>query len=135
MRTSALVLCLVGCMGGPVVDPATTAPRTPQIPLQPQISKLPNGMTVMLVPDASADLVSVMVRYRVGTIDTAPGQESLAHLAAHVSYVGPTGDSTLWDQLDRVGTWIDLNPDVEHTDFTEQCQPQQLGEVLRLEAQ
>jgi predicted Zn-dependent peptidase len=105
------------------------------VPLQPRTFQLANGMKVVLVEDSHADMAKVLVRYRVGAIDDPVGQEGIAHLAAHLSYAPTTGTLTLWDQLDRIATWIDLTPDVEHTDFTEQTDPDDLGEVLKLEAQ
>jgi predicted Zn-dependent peptidase len=77
----------------------------------------------------------VLVRYDVGAIDDPVGQEGVAHIASHVSYAPTTGALTLWDKLDHVATWIDTKPDLENTDFTEQCEVQQLPIVLRVEAE
>jgi len=136
MRIAALVVVgLIAACATNAEEATPPPPRAPQVPLQPQTFRLSNGMKVILVPDSSADIASVLVRYHVGSIDETPGQEGVAHVAAHLSYAQRTGTLTLWDQLDRVGTWINTTPDVEHTDFTLQFEPQQLAEVLKLEAQ
>ena len=136
MRIVAVVVALgVGACSVNVAEPPSTPPRVPQVPLQPQTYQLANGMKVILVPDATADIASVLVRYQVGAIDEPAGQAGVAHVAAHVSYAPATGRLTLWDQLDRVGTWINTTPDASHTDFTVQCEPQHLAEILRLEAE
>ena len=45
---------------------------------------LPNGLHVLLAPDPNARLVSVQVRYAVGSADDPNGRRGLAHLVEHV---------------------------------------------------
>jgi hypothetical protein len=56
--------------------------------------KLPNQLTVAMMPDRRVNLVSVEVRYQVGAAEDPPGKTGLAHLVEHVMFarrVGPGG--------------------------------------------
>ncbi|HEX4450926.1 MAG TPA: hypothetical protein VH143_08665 [Kofleriaceae bacterium] len=106
-----------------------------EIPLHPQTYHLQNGLTAILIPDATADVASVLVRYGVGAVDDPTGQEGIADLAAHVSYASVrTGKLTLWDELDAISTRIESNTRNTTTDFSEACLPEHLEDVLKIEA-
>jgi zinc protease len=114
-------------------DPAI--PHALEIPLTSYTYHLANGMRVVFVPDSSADMMTVFARYDAGAIDDPPGQEGVAHLAAHLTYTQlATPTATLWDALDRSATWISATPTSNRTEFSEQCLPEQLPLVLKLES-
>jgi zinc protease len=120
-----------------VSSPAPTSrARAPiEIPLHPQTYHLQNGLTAILIPDATADVASVLVRYGVGAVDDPTGQEGIADLAAHVSYASVrTGKLTLWDELDAISTRIESSTRNTTTDFSEACLPEHLEDVLKIEA-
>src|SRR5687768_16269309 len=48
--------------------------------------ELDNGMQVIVLPDATTDLVEVDVRYEVGSNEDPPGKEGLAHLVEHLMF-------------------------------------------------
>src|SRR5262249_32892691 len=48
--------------------------------------KLANQLTVAMMPDPRVNLVSVEVRYFVGSADDPPGKTGLAHLVEHVMF-------------------------------------------------
>jgi len=50
--------------------------------------QLKNGLRVVLHRDTSAPLVTVNVRYRVGSKDEVPGKTGLAHLFEHMMFQG-----------------------------------------------
>jgi zinc protease len=78
-----------------------------------------NGLEILLLPDASTNLVRVDMRYRTGAGVDPPGKRGLAHLSEHVSFTllpqGPTGPE-LKDLLGLVA--LDYNafttPDATH---------------------
>jgi zinc protease len=49
---------------------------------------LPNGLTVVLIPDRSAPVVTVTVWYHVGSKNELPGRTGFAHLFEHVMFQG-----------------------------------------------
>lgn len=53
--------------------------------------KLPNQLTVAMIPDPRVNLVSVDVRYSVGMVDEPPGKTGLAHLVEHVMFARRAG--------------------------------------------
>ncbi len=76
---------------------------------------LDNGLTVLLLEDASFPLVSVQMLYRVGARDELPGRSGLAHFVEHLAFRGSEGfpDTGLVSSIYAVGgewhgyTWID----------------------------
>ncbi|MFO0602638.1 MAG: pitrilysin family protein [Polyangiales bacterium] len=68
----------------PLPDPAAMLPA-----MRVERFSLPNGLDVVLSPEAEGRQVVVGVEYRVGTGDCPPARASLAHLAEHLTY-GPT---------------------------------------------
>src|SRR5262249_59981726 len=51
-----------------------------------QHAKLSNGMTVIVLPDPTTQLVEVDVRYQVGSREDPPGKAGLAHLVEHLMF-------------------------------------------------
>lgn len=51
-----------------------------------QHAKLSNGMTVIVLPDPTSQLVEVDVRYQVGSREDPPGKAGLAHLVEHLMF-------------------------------------------------
>ena len=76
--SAVAVLLLSACV--------TTAPQqsAPAIELR----TLPNGLRVVLAPDASAPLVHVGVYYAVGPREEPPGRAGFAHLFEHLMFEG-----------------------------------------------
>src|ERR1700760_3085568 len=62
---------------------------------------LPNKLTVAMIPDDRVNLVSVEVRYTVGTADDPPGKAGLAHLVEHLMFERKSQDGALklWDRV------------------------------------
>src|SRR5215510_14478379 len=54
-----------------------------------------NGMRIVVMPDATTELVEVDVRYEVGSREDPPGKAGLAHLVEHLMFVQrPDGPQT-----------------------------------------
>src|SRR4051794_38456707 len=72
-------------LGGAVreVHGAARPPR-----LQYRLSRLPNGLTVILSEDHSTPIVHVQLWYHVGSKDERPGRTGFAHLFEHMMFKG-----------------------------------------------
>ena len=70
----------------PWSDTAFAAVRPPH--LQYQITKLANGLTVILSEDHSTPIVHVQLWYHVGSKDERPGRTGFAHLFEHLMFKG-----------------------------------------------
>src|SRR3970040_1953676 len=70
----------------PWSDAALAAVRPPH--LQYQITKLSNGLTVILSEDHSTPIVHVQLWYHVGSKDERPGRTGFAHLFEHMMFKG-----------------------------------------------
>lgn len=97
---------------------------------------LPNGLTVAMIPDPHANLVSVGIRYRVGSAEDPPGKPGLAHLAEHVTFAqGAEPDGpTLSERLQLVALHHNAytTPDATHYDAI--ALAPELDALLALEA-
>jgi zinc protease len=80
---AATMLCLVG---GATSAPVLGAVRPPK--LEYQITKLPNGLTVILSEDHSTPIVHLQIWYHVGSKDEKPGRTGFAHLFEHMMFKG-----------------------------------------------
>src|SRR3954454_10387853 len=89
MPRSCRVLAAAVLAGGGVfaaVQPALAASRPPK--LQYEITKLPNGLTVVLSEDHSTPIVHVQLVYHVGSKNERPGRTGFAHLFEHLMFKG-----------------------------------------------
>jgi zinc protease len=75
--------------------------------------KLPNGLQVLLVPDASKPTTTVNVTYRVGSRHENYGQTGMAHLLEHLLFKGSPKHPNVWGEFNKRGlrangtTWFD----------------------------
>jgi zinc protease len=65
--------------------------------------RLDNGLRVLLLPDASADTVTVHVTYLVGSRHESYGEKGMAHLLEHLLFKGSRGHADLKQELTRRG--------------------------------
>jgi zinc protease len=78
------VLLLMVC----VAAAAGVQSRPPTIKIPFETFTLPNGLTVVLAPDAATPTVAVTAWYHVGSKDEVPGRTGFAHLFEHVMFTG-----------------------------------------------
>ncbi len=75
--------------------------------------RLPNGLQVLLFPDATSSTITVNLTYFVGSRHEGYGETGMAHLLEHLTYKGTTRYPKLWEDLERRGaqmngsTWTD----------------------------
>src|SRR5688572_21998107 len=86
-RAAAAALVLVALTAAWTWDgDIAAAVRPPR--LQYQITKLPNGLTVVLSEDHSTPIVHVQLWYHVGSKDEKAGRTGFAHLFEHMMFKG-----------------------------------------------
>ena len=75
--------------------------------------RLPNGMQVLLAPDASKPTTTVNVTYRVGSKHENYGETGMAHLLEHLIFKGSPKHQDPWAEFTKRGlaangsTWFD----------------------------
>jgi zinc protease len=78
----ATIFLLLGFLA-PASGASVRPPR-----LDYEITKLPNGLTVVLLQDRSTPIVNVQLWYHVGSKDERPGRTGFAHLFEHMMFKG-----------------------------------------------
>ncbi len=74
---------------------------------------LPNGLQVLLVPDASKPTTTVNLVYRVGSRHESYGETGMAHLLEHLLFKGTPTTRLAWGEFTKRGlrangtTWLD----------------------------
>ncbi len=81
MRTSLFRLSVLACF---LAAPRPAAAKV----FDPDVFTLKNGMTVVVVENHRAPIVSHMVWYKVGAADEPPGKTGLTHLLEHLMFKG-----------------------------------------------
>ncbi len=75
--------------------------------------RLPNGLQVLLIPDASKPTTTVNVTYRVGSRFENYGETGMAHLLEHLMFKGTPKNPQVWSEFNKRGfsangsTWYD----------------------------
>jgi zinc protease len=123
-----------GAIGGP----PTLVARAPLGPLSVGKWQLPNGLTVVLLPDPTATSVSYMTWYRVGSRDEnePAGETGLAHLFEHLMFTQtrnhPVGE---FDRaIEAAGGNSNAMTYYDFTAYMNDVPPAALGVAVRLEA-
>ena len=81
--------------------------------------RLDNGLRVLLVPDASADTVTVHVTYLVGSRHESYGEKGMAHLLEHMLFKGTPRHPDLKAELTRRGARFNGSTSWDRTNYHE----------------
>jgi zinc protease len=98
--------------------------------------RLPNGLRVLLYPDASKPTVTVNLTFFVGSRHEGYGETGMAHLLEHMLFKGTPSHPDIWKLLQDRGanfngtTWYDRTNYYEELPAT----PENLEFALKLEA-
>lgn len=92
LAVSILVPVLVA---PPLLAPIDAVRRTRDSDLALEVQRFvtPEGLTVILAPDARVGRISTQLTFRAGALYEPPERTGLAHLVEHVMMQGPTPDS------------------------------------------
>jgi len=94
-------------------------------------------MRLIVLERAGVKRATFAVSYGAGSVDDPPGKEGLAHLAEHLAFrarPGGPGSPRLWDRLLSSGMAFNATTAPDHTDYFEIGKPDQLEELLNIEA-
>src|SRR5262245_65949370 len=105
MRALGAIAFVAAC--GAVLKPPTPNRRL-DISQSGAVFESGNGYRFVAIPDPSATIVRVDVRYPVGAADDPPGKEGLAHLVEHLLLdveidAGGGAERSICDEIGRVG--------------------------------
>jgi len=125
---------LVVLLGAAAVPPADAAVRPPKMPYQ--LTKLPNGLTVILSEDHSTPIVHLAIWYHVGSKDERKGRTGFAHLFEHMMFKGSKNvePEQHTSMISSVGGQANAFTTEDTTVFWQTVPAQYLPMVLWLEA-
>ncbi len=98
--------------------------------------RLPNGLRVLLFPDASKQTITVNVTYLVGSRDESYGETGMAHLLEHLLFKGSTRHTNIPQELSTHGSRPNGTTSFDRTNYYEtfQASDANLDWALDLEA-
>jgi zinc protease len=98
--------------------------------------KLPNGLQVLLIPDASKPTVTVNVTYRVGSRHESYGETGMAHLLEHLVFKTTNTYANVGAELSKRGMQFNGSTGGDRTNYFETfpSDPALLQWALKMEA-
>jgi zinc protease len=98
--------------------------------------RLPNGLKVLLFPDASKPTVTVNVTYLVGSRHENYGETGMAHLLEHLMFKGAPGHRAITEQFAQRGMQFNGTTSLDRTNYYEvfQAGADNLKWALQMEA-
>ncbi|MFL6630014.1 MAG: M16 family metallopeptidase [Vitreoscilla sp.] len=99
--------------------------------------RLPNGLQVLLIPDAAKPTVTVNVTYRVGSRMEGYGETGMAHLLEHLMFKSTRNIAQVSTELSRRGMQFNGTTNDDRTNYYETfpSDPAQLAWALKTEAE
>jgi zinc protease len=119
---------------------ATCTPSTPKYAIKytEKRATLGNGLRVVIVPDATTQMVEVDVRYDVGEREDPPGKAGLAHLVEHLMFQqrpdGPTSPP-LMHFIDQMTTFFNAYTNWDTTHYMQLSRADMVDSMLKIEAE
>src|SRR5271155_5417278 len=98
--------------------------------------QLDNGLTVVVIPDHRAPVVTHMVWYRNGSADDPPGKSGIAHFLEHLMFKGtrahPQGEFSL--RIAEIGGQENAFTSNDYTAYFQRVAKEHLGAMMEFEA-
>ncbi len=79
--------------------------------------RLPNGLQVLLFPDATQSTTTVNITYRVGSRHEAPGEYGMAHLLEHMLFKGTARQKDIPGAMAQRGVRFNGTTTVDRTNY------------------
>jgi zinc protease len=139
----AALLATPALAEGPVATPpaaapvaAPTAAATPVIGANVSTFQLPNGLTVVVIPDRRAAVVTHMVWYRAGSADEPAGKSGIAHYLEHLMFKGTKANpgGTFSNKVAAIGGQENAFTSWDYTAYYQRVAKEHLGLAMSLEA-
>ncbi|HBN45721.1 MAG TPA: insulinase family protein, partial [Candidatus Marinimicrobia bacterium] len=98
-----------------------------------------NGLTILLMEDHSAPVVTFMVTYHVGSRNEAIGHTGSTHLLEHLMFKGSRSfnkkrNTAIWTVLQNVGARINATTWLDRTNYFELLPSEHLETAIAIEA-
>ena len=120
-------------------SPSGTSDQTPESPTAGAgvaDFRLDNGLTVVVIPDRRAPVVTHMVWYRNGSADDPPGKSGIAHFLEHLMFKGtkahPQGEFSL--RIAEIGGQENAFTSNDYTAYFQRTAKEHLGAMMEFEA-
>ena len=81
--------------------------------------RLPNGLRILLIPDASVDTITVNATYLVGSRHEGYGEAGMAHLLEHMLFRGTPSRPSIWAELKKIGANANGTTSFDRTNYFE----------------
>ncbi|ACG73971.1 peptidase M16 domain protein [Anaeromyxobacter sp. K] len=135
MRTRPLVAAFLAASAALACAPVKPVQKVKPIPYEGFAAAYPTGMRLVAYAMPHMSNVAVAASYQAGSVSDPPGKEGLAHLVEHLSFrARPGGGATLWTRLLAAGVQFNGFTSADSTDYLAVGQPDQLDDLLRIEA-
>jgi zinc protease len=107
-----------------------------ELPFPVKLITLKNGLQVILSEDHSLPIVSVVVAYKVGSVNEKPGKTGLAHLLENLMFQGSrnVGQMQHYSFIQKIGGTLNAITTDDKTIFYQTVPSNQLALVLWLES-
>ncbi len=79
--------------------------------------RLPNGLRVLLFPDASKPTVTVNLTYLVGSVDENYGETGMAHLLEHLMFKGTPSNADIPGEMKKRGIGFNATTSLDRTNY------------------
>ncbi|WP_422016467.1 M16 family metallopeptidase [Roseateles sp.] len=79
--------------------------------------RLPNGLQLLLLPDATQTTTTVNITYRVGSRHEAPGEYGMAHLLEHMLFKGTPRQADIPGAMAQRGVRFNGSTTVDRTNY------------------
>ncbi len=110
--------------------------KSDELPFPIKEYSLKNGLRIVLSEDHSLPIVSVVVAYKVGSIDEEPGKTGMAHLLENLMFQGSRniGQMQHYSFIQKIGGILNAITTDDKTIFYQTVPSNQLALVLWLES-
>jgi zinc protease len=116
----------------------TSSFATAQAASGPRVSefKLANGLTLVVVPDNRAPVVTHMVYYRVGSADEPPGVSGIAHFLEHLMFKSTEklANGEISAIVSRLGGQQNAYTTADYTAYFQRVSKDRLKRMMEMEA-
>jgi len=98
---------------------------------------LNNGLQVVVLENARAPIVTLMMWYKVGSMDEEPGKSGLAHVTEHMMFKGKSGSASneLFGIVEKNGGISNAGTSKDFTVYYESFAKEHLEKMIKLEAE
>jgi zinc protease len=127
-----LALALLALMSIALVSPAAHAAAAKAV----SEYKLSNGLTLVVVPDTRAPVVTHMVYIRAGSADEPPGTSGIAHFLEHLMFKSTEklANGEFSAIVSRLGGQQNAFTTADYTAYFQRVSKDRLGKMMEMEA-